>query len=72
MANHDDHLSQVVLRRESIKLAKNECARLEREREELSQMNGRLTLRLGGMETTISRLRQSLKLEDAASQLMAS
>lgn len=69
MSNHDDHLSSVVLRRESIKLAKNECARLEREREELSHMNGKLTLRLGGMETTINRLRQSLKLEDAANQL---
>lgn len=67
----EDQLSSTILRRESIKLAKNECMRLEREREEMSTMNGKLTLRLGGMETTISRLRQSLKLEDAANALLA-
>ena len=32
---------------------------------------GLASLRLGGMETTISRLRQSLKLEDAANALLA-
>ena len=47
------------------------CSQAPRARKGVRRRRRLFTLRLGGMETTISRLRQSLKLEDAARQLMA-
>ncbi|WZN63429.1 hypothetical protein HKI87_07g49780 [Chloropicon roscoffensis] len=64
IARHPD-----VLQRESIRAARVEVTRLEKERDELAFMNGRLILRLNDMQTSVSRIKKALKVEDAASRL---
>ena len=58
-----------LLQREGLRQARNEVMHLEKEREELSFINGRLLLRLNEMEGSIGRLRQSLKVQTAAEKL---
>ena len=58
-----------LLQREGLRQARHEVMHLEKEREELSFINGRLLLRLNEMEGSISRLRQSLKVQTAAEKL---
>ena len=58
-----------LLQREGLRQARHEVMHLEKEREELSFINGRLLLRLNEMEGSIGRLRQSLKVQTAAEKL---
>ena len=64
VARHPD-----VLQRESMRAARVEVIRLEKERDELAFMNGRLILRLNDMQTSVDRIKKALKVEDAASRL---
>ena len=64
VARHPD-----VLQRESMRAARVEVMRLEKERDELAFMNGRLILRLNDMQTSVDRIKKALKVEDAASRL---
>ena len=64
IARHPD-----VLQREGLRAARIEVVKLEKERDELAFMNGRLVLRLNDMRQGIDRLRKALKVEDAASRL---
>ena len=64
IARHPD-----VLQRESMRAARVEVIRLEKERDELAFMNGRLILRLNDMQTSVDRNKKALKVEDAASRL---
>ena len=64
IARHPD-----VLQRESVRAARVEVIRLEKERDELAFMNGRLILRLNDMQTSVDRIKKALKVEDAASRL---
>ncbi len=64
IARHPD-----VLQRESMRAARVEVVRLEKERDELAFMNGRLILRLNDMQTSVDRIKKALKVEDAASRL---
>lgn len=58
-----------ALQREGLRQARHEVAKLEKEREDLAHINGRLLLRLNDMEGSITKLRKSLKVENAAEGL---